>query len=211
MASFNSQEVKPVPALTLLQQNIKRRRTKPPCCLLQHPGLALPLGITQIAGPAGTGKTQMALTLLSDCVLKNGMGVYISLGGSSAVLGRTSKRLQTMLAARLKPPNTSNTIQQDYLTRIHLRWIRNSEELLDLLKNGLPRLLKLHPTISVVVLDGIASLFRLQEESHPNPWHYRSTLFFQISSLCKTISSTFNLRCRNRARRHFFLLGQSLA
>jgi hypothetical protein len=61
------------------------------------------------------------------------------------------------------------------------------------LQNGLPRLLKLNPTISIVVLDSIASLFRIQDENIPNPWQHRSTMFFQISSLCKSLSSVYQI------------------
>jgi hypothetical protein len=39
---------------------------------------------------------------------------------------------------------------------------------MDLLHYQLPRLLQLHPMISLVVLDGIANLFRIQDKYRPN-------------------------------------------
>ena len=203
--------VPPVSAWKLLQQERKRKQQHLCCCLLQHPALELTRGsITQLAGPAGTGKTQMALTLLCDCVLQNNgnndnnnnnhnnqkKAVYISLGGGRNYLGTISKRLQTMLASRWirnNNPPRSNTQQQQQqqqlLANIFLQWIPNSDELLDTLQTALPRLLNLHnPTISLVVLDGIANLFRL-ETNHQK----RSNLFFQLSSRCKAISDQFKI------------------
>lgn len=212
--------VAPISALGLLQQERERKQhRRPACCLLHHPGLTLPLGITQLAGPAGTGKTQIALTLLCDCILqsKQQRAVYVSLGGSSSHLGRTSKRLATMLASRLETNHTTkdddgdgddsnnnnnnndNTtdvfLSKEYLSRIHVHWIRNSEDLLELLETKLEGLLQLHhPNVSVVVLDGIANLFRgiqEEEENTPNPWQHRATMFFRISSRCKQLSSSY--------------------
>ena len=87
--------------------------------------------------------------------------------------------------------NSSQSIKEEYLSLVFLNFIRNQEDLLDLLVHNLPRLLKYHPTISVVILDGIATLFRgykYENENLANPWHDRSSKFFQISSKCKELS-----------------------
>lgn len=82
------------------------------------------------------------------------------------------------------------------LTRILVHWVCNSEELMLLLQTSLPMLLRQHDTVSLVVLDGIANLFRLVEDGpqgRSNPWHDRAVTFFQISNLCKELSSRFGV------------------
>jgi RecA/RadA recombinase len=181
--------VKPVSALKLLQQERERQANHPPC-LLQHANLALSLGITQLAGPASAGKTQLALTLCADCVIRNQKAVYILVGSNgSHEMGRISHRLRTMLAARSAGNNVSPQTIHEWMSMVYLLCIRNEEDLMDLLHYQLPRLLQLHPTISLVVLDGIANLFRIQDENRPNPWHHRSTTFFQLANACKTLAS----------------------
>jgi len=210
--------------------------------LLQNPYFSLPLGITEIAGPAGVGKTQIGLSLCADCVQydEHRKAVYIQLGGSSKFLHTASRRLQTMLKYRISTAaaaaavviEAANTTTQnngftsyrhhhsdqqqphqkrqddvhDCLTRILVRWICNSEELTELLTTSLGRLLHHHRTISVVVLDGIANLFRIIPEyelssstqsssqyHYNNPWHHRAVTFFQISKLCRELSSKFEV------------------
>jgi len=235
-------------------------------CLLENPFYSLPLGITELAGPAGAGKTQIALSLCADCVRdqeleqnqqqqQQGRGgghrrtedgnqrkaVYVRLGGSSRFLQIASRRLQQMLRSRIaagshaegqprsqKPPlaELDERNVHDSLTRILVHWVCNPEELMDLLRTNLPRLLRKHPGISVVVLDGIATLFRLlpdeaeqqqqqQQQQNDdtktndddneargfgggggtgsNPWQHRAATFFQISNLCKELSSRFEV------------------
>jgi hypothetical protein len=198
-SSYSScQPVQPVSALTLLQEERKRKNK---IGLLQHPSLALPIGsLTQLAGPAGAGKTQLALSLCVDCVARNQRAVYIALGGPN---NTASKRLRAMVAARMVGQKTADsdtaatgTAIQALLSRIYLHWIRNSEDLMDLLEHRLYELLKRHPTISVVILDGMSNLFRIPEEHtaqndpNLNPWQQRATTFFQLSSRCKILSST---------------------
>jgi len=204
--------------------------------LLQNPYFSLPFGITEIAGPAGVGKTQIGLSLCADCVQydEHRKAVYIQLGGSSKFLHTASRRLQTMLQHRISTAvvvkeivdttarnndiprhrhHHSDQQQQqrqndvhDCLTRILVRWICNSEELTELLTTSLGRLLHHHRTISLVVLDGIANLFRIIPEydlspstqsssqyHYNNPWHHRAVTFFQISKLCRELSSKFEV------------------
>jgi RecA/RadA recombinase len=189
-------------------------------CLLQNPLLSLPIGsLTEIAGPAGAGKTQMALTMCADCAWEGGKAVYVGLGGSGSYLHKLSRRLKGMLEWRLigdevehqqvrprpKPyvPN-SNEFIQGCLNRIFVRGICNSDELFEMLHASLPKLLQFHTPhvgndnskISLVILDGIANLFRVQEDSTDvaSKWHqHRALVFFQISNLCKELSAIFQV------------------
>lgn len=233
-----------------------------PLCLAGNPAFSLPLGITELAGTAGAGKTQLVLSLCADVVVatttmrttttssagndycgsnnNNNKAVYVSLGGSSGFLRTAAGRLHGMLRSRAMTtaegacPNDGNEgggndsprqrehQQKQSMAAIHhsmgrilLRWVRNSDELMDLLRDGLPRLLSLHrPTITLVVLDGIADLFRVDEDGPggngeqggegqrgadvgggggTNRWHRRSVTFFQVSALCKALSSTYQV------------------
>jgi RecA/RadA recombinase len=197
----------PVSALNLLLEERRDRRNRP--CFLQHPELALPLGITQLYGAAGTGKTQLALSMCADSVFRNQQAIYIGLGGSNS-FGMASRRLETMIKARLAKNNNNklgtttttrarnnreddDTAVHSLLSNIFLQWVPNGEDLLDLIGGGLHRFLHHHPDVSLVVLDGIANLFRQPDGNIPNFWQERSTTFFQLSSQCKLLSSSYRV------------------
>ena len=188
----------PKSALTLLQEEHSHEKL----FLVEHSSFPLHLGLTSLAGPAGSGKTQICLSTLADCAWKKRKAVYISIGSNTLI--KTSKRLLDMLQNRksfissenINNQNNAQSIKEEYLSLIHLNWVRNQEDLIDLLRNNLPRLLKLHPTISVVILDGIATLFRgykQENETLKNPWQDRSSKFFQISSSCKALSFEYRV------------------
>ncbi len=206
--------VAPVSALKLFRAGKKRRRGEaaladkenkeannnfelPSIRLASNPCFSLPLGITELSGPAGVGKTQLALSLCADCVLEQRKAVFLQLGGSSRFLQIASRRIEQMLRSRMQgSAKDTNTKIHDLLNRVLVHWVCNSEELMKVLQTSLPRLLHQHPTVSVVVLDGIANLFRLVDEHQnagKNPWHDRAVTFFQISNLCKKVSSTYGI------------------
>lgn len=259
--------MEPVSALTLLSQqqqgatnNTSTKSTQESSsprkttatALLQHPQWRLlPGTLTEIAGPAGAGKTQMALTLCADSVMLQQKAVYVLLGGGSNAVGQISRRLETMLLARTNlleqvlemrmkrksrrgltvadddnenendsTPSSSTsttgsssvTLQQihQWLQNIYLHWIRNTEDLMEFLKSSLPKLLLASspPSMRLVVLDGIADLFRHADHHNhhdlgggstttkmPGREHYqeRSAAFFQISKLCKQLSEEFQV------------------
>ena len=208
--------VEPTTALALWKRRQPSTTTAQPPLLLQHPDWKLlPGTVTEIAGPAGVGKTQLALTLCADAVVCHYKAVYVVLGGSSkAALGRLSQRLETMLVARIQhrmdaaaaaattTAATTTTMQQQqvrqWLNNIVLMRIRNTEELMDFFRIRLPQRLteeqqgpSQSSSIRVVILDGIAQLFR-----HAEPydamncrdfWVERAATFFQLSNLCKQL------------------------
>lgn len=210
---------------------IKFSQSPPAPCLLQNPLLTLPLGcLTEIAGPAGAGKSQLALSMCADCVWQRpeNKAVYISLGGSGRHLQIISRRLKGMLEGRLRDmkqqqqqqlnqPQTDeasscirhgNNFIQDCLCRIFVRWVCNSDDLFEMLHTSLPQLLELHSNldkenvendgISIVVLDGIADLFRIRDDAYDDKstsrWHqHRAVALFQISNLCKELSTIYQV------------------
>ena len=224
------QQPQPVSALALLQERYRRRQqNKRRPCLLQHPNLALEIGtITQLYGPAGSGKTQLALSTCVDCVLlRQQQVVYVGLGGSN-ILGIVPRRLQSMIKSRLllrlvaeqqqqpqhqgsqttqkKSSSSSSSSMEDidatvkyYLSNIFLHWVSNEEDLLEVVAAGgsLQRCLHvLAPKVSLVVLDGISNLLRLPDTQDLPSSHFcqeRATLFFQLSSRLKLLSSMFQV------------------
>lgn len=97
---FHRQELRLQPQATRTNAGTASSTSSP--ALLQHPQWRLHPGtITELAGPAGVGKTQLALTLCADSVLLQQTAMYISLGGSSeAGQKHMARRLQGMLSAR---------------------------------------------------------------------------------------------------------------
>lgn len=174
--------IQPKSALTLLQEEADGQSSQEPLCLIEHPSFPLHLGLTALAGPAGSGKTQICLSLVADCACKHQTSVVVSLGSDNT--GRISKRLHQLLQYR-----TGQTNQETLLRNVFVNWVRNQEDLLELLERKLPNLLTNHPTISVVVLDGMAALFRGHApERVKSQWLDRSVKFFQIASICKKLS-----------------------
>ena len=196
---------KPVSALTMLHQ----QRQNNPLRLLQHSKLALGPGITQLTGPAGSGKTQVALTLCVAASFDGKKSVYISLGSSNhgTWLTKVSLRLRKMVAVNLtcidkQQPfvGTADENTHRLLSNVWLHGIRNTDDLMELFEEKLPKLLQQDPKISVVVLDSIASLFRASEDtngiqvnkkrSQPGGhWKSRSSTFFKIATHCKYLST----------------------
>jgi hypothetical protein len=86
-----------------------------------------------------------------------------------------------------------------WMSNIYMQWIRNSEDLLELLSTRLPKLLASHPpqSIRLIVLDGIAHLFRHSEDTSGRPskeyWQARSITFFKVAGLCKQLSDQFQV------------------
>lgn len=195
--SISNKAVAPKSAWTMLCEHSEyQSQTRQPLHLANHPSFPLHLGLNALAGEAGAGKTQLCLTLVKDAVLLDKQAVYVSLGKDTTV--RSSQRLHSMIKhCKLKqqPPQTKDidaSIKQDYLTNIFVNWVRNPDDLMHLLYHGLPKLLDEHDSISLVVLDGMANLFRINEENNNGTkkyqWAERSAKFFQIASQAQRLS-----------------------
>lgn len=121
----------------------------------------LPVGLTDVCGEGGSGKTQLALSLCVQCALRGQRAIYICAQGEGPILSRL-KQL------------TGN----DYaiLNKILTRKIHSIEELMDFVKKGLVEMVCKNYTsgststsdddIGIVVIDSIGGLFR--NESNEN-------------------------------------------
>lgn len=147
--------------------------------LIQHATadwLQLGPGLYEIAGEAGTGKTQIALSLCAE-VARTASALYLSLGTSSVT--KTAQRLEHMAEDRLDKILTSGIVNQDDLMRV--------------LEEDLPILLADH-TVKVVVLDSIADLFREPDTTAERYWiARRSSLLFQVATQLQAYAEDFQI------------------
>jgi predicted ATP-dependent serine protease len=183
--------VLPVSALTLLNQP----KRKPSLYLLRSSSSSpsffeLGLGITEIAGMAGSGKTQMALALCVQAASispeapqhhhhhqqQQQKALYLSLG-EGTTQPKLAQRLAQMAGSSLDP-----------LQHIFTRIVHNPDDLLELLMGDLPAMLQQH-NFRIIVLDSIAGIFRVPETSIAQ----RSETFFRVASILKKLSDQYNI------------------
>ena len=192
--------VPPKTALQLLEEERAKQASSVRLCLLSDERFPL-VNVTQLAGPAGSGKTQAALTLCTSMVVQQeGCQVVYLLVGDANRTQVTTRRLQSMLTQQ-NPTASSNQIRQ-WLSQIWLLWVCNQEILEDdVLESRLPTLLHQQASkIQLIVLDDIASLFRhgeLNQSTRLTPEYYsnRTSHMFHISSRLKQLSSQFQIPC----------------
>jgi len=192
--------VEPTTALSLLnhsrQQDVSRL-----CLLLPPPNynnnnnnnthllLPLSLGITELFGTAGVGKTQIGLSTCVSCVCTSTttttttIALYITLGEGST-RAKIAQRLHQMASLRSTTTSTK-TLLQHILTRT----MRNEDEFLNFCMHELPLMLQ-SSNIRVVVLDSMAGMFRVCSRSC---FPKRSFLLFQIATQLKLLSDQYKV------------------
>jgi RecA/RadA recombinase len=202
-----------------LYQEQQQQSSHTPTPHLLHPTLPLHVGsVTELVGPAGSGKTQLCITACCDCLMQSPSSsvLYVMLAQDRS--RATAWRLQGMLQTRQEEAGAGatqkenhktqhhhannhdlNTMLQQYLRRFWMRSIRNADELLELLQTGLSQFLEQRRTakqpVRIIVLDGLAHLFRVAEN-----YMERSSTFFEMSSLLKQLSSQYqvSILCTNQ-------------
>ena len=203
VSTTSSRRKAPIPsksAWELLQEQQQQQSTSTPYLL--HPTLPLHIGgVTELVGPAGSGKTQLCLSAACDVLLSentnNNSVLYVMLAQDRS--GATAWRLQGMLQARQS--QTQNDLHP-LLRRFWMRSIRNQDELLELVHSELPSFLqkqkqhsKSSSPVRLVVFDGLAHLFRVAEN-----YMERSSTFFELSSRLKQLSLEYqvSILCTNQ-------------
>ena len=208
VTTTSSRRKVPIPsksAWELLQEQQQQQSTSTPYLL--HPTLPLHIGgVTELVGPAGSGKTQLCISAACDVLLSsennanNNSVLYVMLAQDRS--GATAWRLQGMLQARQRQSQTQNTTMelQPLLRRFWMRSIRNQDELLELVHSELPPFLqkqhsKRSSPVRLVVFDGLAHLFRVAEN-----YMERSSTFFELSSRLKQLSLEYqvSILCTNQ-------------
>ena len=124
-------------------------------------------GITEIAGEAGTGKTQLALQLLLQVQLPAEHG---GLGGGSIYLHSDAssvqpamQRLRSLAEAFERRHHTLGATTSRLMANVHVVQIDSNVELESMLKDVVPAQLQSH-SVRLIVLDSVAALFRTHGE-----------------------------------------------
>ncbi len=151
----------------------------------QQVPITLASGISELAGPAGSGKTQLALHLCLQCAAtpipssrqqqtqKDDLqhqqpeyfhAIYISMGPSSSLAqSKLAGRLEQMALAQYH----NHQIVRALLSRIWLRMVHNIDEFHELMDHDLPRKFFCPDNplkVGVLVLDSLANLVRSPQD-----------------------------------------------
>ena len=198
----NNNVPSPITAFTLLHQSRQQAAVSPRLSLLRdstEPWLTLQsTGIHELAGEAGTGKTQIALSLCLTAATQANTdsssscrAMYISLKHGN--LPKVLQRLQQMADANNKE-NRDNS--QRFLQCILTRAVSNQEDLFQLLTDELPTLIQQNKnTMRILVLDSIADLFRgIQDDDDNNDQTLnarRSASLFRLTARLRQLSDQY--------------------
>lgn len=156
-------------------------------CQFLHGGLRPALGITEICGEAGAGKSTFALRLALQVQLPRADG---GLAGAAVYIATehfSDKRLR-QLATAFPPcrPRVS-------LDRVYLQSARSLDDLAAILTQ-LPLLMRARG-VRLVVLDSIAALFRAADlDAAAPPQHFlfeRSNLLFSLARRLRALADEF--------------------
>ena len=139
-------------------------------------------GITEISGEAGSGKSQLCLSLCVSCVTSapisaatatsttpasnsNHHAMYISMGGEGDQSSQIAHRLHQMIKEMTPSQNDDNSEITMIMKRIHTKHVHNEEELIHLLKDVLPQIFQQQRNkFGILVLDSMAGIFRTRDE-----------------------------------------------
>ncbi|KAJ5066286.1 DNA repair protein rad57 [Anaeramoeba ignava] len=141
-------------------------------------GFSIDFGLCEIAGEAGTGKTQFCLHLLS-CLPKNCFAFYVSTEHSTQI-----ERLSEIAKENLEENNQNELT--DLFNRIYVNnEIHKESQLNELIFHQIPNLCD---RVKLVIIDSIASIFRSQTDIIK-----RSSSLLKISNFCKYLSKQFGV------------------
>lgn len=180
------------------------------------PALRLYNGITEIAGEAGSGKSQIAMSLCVSAILppltpgnpfsRSNKAIYIWTGGttSHSIATIIHRRLRQMIQRRL--PSSSDAsfskLEEIALANIYIKSSSTIDQFKDLLgmhhhqkKTGELEMLlqRERGSVKLVVIDSIGGLFRTPEEENDDRFiSQRATALFQAAAILKRLSDIFN-------------------
>lgn len=191
----------PVLASSLLRERGHRGKLSCGCAVLDAflGGGIDHSGITEVAGEAGSGKSQFVLQLMLSVQLPASLG---GLGGGAIYMHADTpsylpavKRLKQIAAAFAKSHSAHGATEERLMNQISIIQIDTAESLEHVIVNALPGFLREKP-VRLIVLDSIGALFRAVGEdggSSRTHLHDRAQQLFAISARLKRISDSFNV------------------
>jgi DNA-repair protein XRCC3 len=153
-------------------------------------GGGIGLGITEICGEAGVGKTQFALQLSYTAQLKRGGCVaFISTEGQVP----TSRLLQ-IVSSRNQDGKGQNGSERDsaFLSRIYIDVVHTLNDQWTVLFDHLEKLLRVRKDARLIVIDSIAACFRSTSQKGFNAIE-RSREMLSIGAQLKKLSLTYGI------------------
>lgn len=151
-----------------------------------YPSLCLLPGLTELVGPAGLGKTQTCLTLLTIASLNGGSVIYIDTESTFS-----AARLYEVATHRYPEQYPNKAAVEELLARVHVIHAPTSEQLLLELQSIEEKIIE--HSVKLIILDGIASPVR--QEFDRNRLGDRQEFLAKVASILKFVSEQFQLPC----------------
>lgn len=158
-------------------------------------------GLTEIAGEAGVGKSQICMQLLLSAALPSNVSSRDSndrssvTGPGSFVLscgeGPFPSRRLSQMATRMAATAGEGVTADQLLQRIVVQEARNLDEQLDVIIQKLPEIMERFQ-LQLVVVDSIASLFRSEMGNKRSDMTLRTRLLYKMAQVMKTLSVKHN-------------------
>lgn len=138
--------------------------------------------LVEIVGEAGSGKTQLCLQLLIQCLLSvdgstKNEAIFVSTEGNFPI-----KRWEQLLS--------SNSIPDSVNDRLHIVKTHTLDNFLSLITQQLEEQIRSKP-VKLLVIDSIASFLRTEFDQHDHL--IRSQTIFSIAQILKKLASEHNL------------------
>lgn len=157
-------------------------------------------GITEIAGEAGAGKTQLALQLLLQVQLPDKLG---GLGGGAIYLHSDApsahpamQRLRSLAECFERRHGGHGATTALLMSHVHVVQVDSIAELESLLRDVVPEQLRSH-SIRLLVLDSIAALCRTHGDdgtsSRASVTGERAGVLFKLAATLKALSDKYNV------------------
>ncbi|KAK7105066.1 DNA repair protein RAD51 homolog 2-like isoform X2 [Littorina saxatilis] len=190
-----SQAVKPVTALHLLKSRERGgtffATSLPDLDKVLHGGIPTAT-MTEIAGPAGCGKTQFSMTLSVLATLPvedGGLGggvVYIDTEGAFS-----AKRLLEIAQTRLPQQFQDDSSLKELASQVHIVSVQSCKNLMNRLQSIEEDLIQ--KKIKLMVLDSVASLVRKEYSNVQGGMMRRTDFLASEAALLKYIAETFSI------------------
>eukprot|EP01039_Chlorochromonas_danica_P004158 gene4158-4567_t len=148
--------------------------------------------VTEVVGEAGSGKTQICLTLAVQTVLQC---LHRHQEGSAAILSSGEGAFPIRRLSQVASSSSSNQhlSSEEVLKRIHIEDSTNADDILNTLSKKLPEMCQEH-NVQLLILDSLAGLIRFEYDGKSTQEMTERTIFlFTLAKQLKWLADTFHL------------------